>query len=302
MTPETTPPVGNRARPGIRTAIFVVLLGIAIGAIAYFLVSGGGKDDLGGASRFSAIHRFDTADFHSLAVAGDGRVLFGHHDGIKVSVDDGESWTDLLAEPGRDAMVLEFDPFDPERVYAAGHHVYLVSRDSGLSWTPVQTNLPSLDVHALAVSPSHEGRLHAYAVSEGLFVSEDYGESWTFASDVPIGTAAIAELPDGTLLLAATDQGILRSEDAGATWKPSREGIEIGAIFTLRAHPTGERVYAGTDRGVFLSVDQGLTWTPTELDDIWAIGIGIDPIDPLIVYAINTHGFLYTTIDGGLTW
>ncbi len=287
---------------GLRIAIYVVLLVGLTGAIGYLLTQGDSESDLDSASRFTAMHKFETADFHSLAVGADGRVLFGHHNGIQVSTDAGESWADLLAEPNRDAMVLAFDPFDPERVYMAGHEVYLVSDDAGSSWMEIETNLPSLDLHAFAASPVREGRTLAYSMGEGLFVSEDGGTTWAFLSEVPMGTAAVAELSNGTLLLAATDQGILRSDDGGETWTPSRDGIEMGAIFTLRAQPTGERVYAGTDHGVFVSADEGLTWSPTALDDIWAIGIGIDPSDARILYVINSHGFLYRSTDGGQVW
>jgi hypothetical protein len=273
-----------------------------IGAIAYFLMQSDNGGDLGGASRFSAIHRFETADYHSLAVDPDGRILFGHHNGVQVSADEGESWTDLVDQPTWDAMSLALDPFNPERVYLAGHNVYRVSEDSGSSWIEVETDLPSLDLHAFAASPNRKGRVYAYAMGQGLYVSDDAGQSWTLVSDVPMGTAAVAELPNGTLLLAATDQGILRSEDSGATWTPSRAGIDIGAIFTLRADSAGERIYAGTDHGVYVSIDDGETWKQTALDDIWAIGIGVDPTDPLELYVINSNGYLYRSGDGGQTW
>jgi photosystem II stability/assembly factor-like uncharacterized protein len=199
-------------------------------------------------------------------------------------------------------MSLALDPFNPERIYLAGHNVYRVSEDSGSSWDEVQTDLPSLDLHAFAASPNRQGRVYAYAMGQGLYVSDDAGRTWTLFSDVPMGTSAVIELPDNTLLLAATDQGILRSEDSGVAWDPSRTGIDIGAVFTIRADPAGGRIYAGTDHGVYVSTDGGETWTPTALNDIWGIGIGVDPTDPLRLYVINSNGLLYSSSDGGQTW
>ncbi len=220
-----------------------------------------------------------------------------------LSSDGGDTWDVLLEEPNWDAMTLAFSPFDPEHVYLAGHNVYVISEDAGASWNEAGAGLPGPDLHAFAVSPNDEGRLYAYSVGQGLYRSSDGGGVWDLVSaDVSLGTAALVELPDGSLLLAAADSGILRSEDGGKTWSASREGIDIGVIFTIRADPTGQYVYAGTDRGLFVSTDEGRSWEGTALDDVWATGIGVDPVNPLTVYVINSLGYLYRSDDGGETW
>jgi photosystem II stability/assembly factor-like uncharacterized protein len=220
-----------------------------------------------------------------------------------MSSDGGTTWSVLIDTPNWDAMSLAFDPFNPERIHLAGHNVYLLSEDAGISWNEVASDLPGLDLHAFAASPNHEGRMYAYALGQGLYVSNDGGRTWdSLSTDVPLGTTSIVELPDDSLLLASADSGILRSEDGGKIWSQSRDGIDIGVIFAIKADPTGQRVYAGTDRGVFVSTDEGRSWTGTALDDIWAIGIGVDPADPLKVYVINTLGYLYRSDDGGETW
>ena len=113
---------------------------------------------------------------------------------------------------------------------------------------------------------------------------------------------AIAELADGTLIIAATDKGLLRSEDRGQTWMPSRSGIDIGTIFTVKASAAGDRLYTGTDHGVYFSTDSGKSWKPTALDDVWAIGIGVDPADPRHLLVVNTNGELFASHDAGQTW
>ncbi len=288
---------------GIRMVGYALLFIVVITGTIYLLTRSNNGDESEEPSRFAAVHRFETGDFHSLAVDQDGSVLFGHHNGVQTSDDGGDTWSVLVETPNWDAMSLAFDPFDTERIYLAGHNVYLVSEDAGVSWNETGSDLPGLDLHAFAVSPNHEGRLYAYALGRGLYISNDGGRSWELLSvDIPLGTTSLAELPDDTLLLAAADSGILRSEDSGKTWSLSREGIDIGVIFTLRADPTGQRVYAGTDRGVFVSTDGGRSWTGTALDDIWATGIGVDPADPLKLYVINSLGYLYRSDDGGETW
>lgn len=284
-------------------AVYATLLIVAVAGVLYLLNRSDNGGESGEPSQFAAVHRFETADFHSLAVSPEGTVLFGHHNGVQMSSDGGDTWSVLVDTPNWDAMSLAFDPFDPERIHLAGHNVYLASQDAGISWDEVESDLPGLDLHAFAVSPNHEGRLFAYSLGNGLYISDDGGGGWELLSaDVPLGTTSLLELPDESLLLAAADSGLLRSEDGGKTWSQSRDGIDIGVIFAIKADPAGQRVYAGTDRGVFVSTDGGRSWAGTALDDIWAIGIGVDPADPLKVYVINSLGYLYRSDDGGETW
>lgn len=288
-------------------ALWAALLVGAVGVIAFVVLSSGNGGEQTGApaSKFPAIHRFDTADYHSLAFDPDqpGTVLFGHHGGVQMSRDGGETWGPVLDEPGRDAMNLVYDPFSPQTIYMAGHNVFMKSEDGGSTWAPVDSDLPSLDLHTFAASTTIQNRLYAVPAGSGLYASDDGGQTWALVSDdVPPGTAALAELPDGTLILAATDQGLLRSEDGGSTWAPSRSGIDIGTIFTVRASASGDKLYAGTDHGVYVSTNNGMSWTPSALDDVWAIAIGIDPGDPDHILVLNTEGRLFRSVDGGQTW
>lgn len=287
--------------------LYAAILAGGVGVIAFLVLSGGSGGDEPGApaSRFEPIHSFDTADYHSLAFSpvDDGVVLFGHHGGLQMSKDGGESWTTVVDQQNWDAMNTVYDPFSPDTIYVAGHEVFYRSDDGGKSWQVVDPDLPGLDLHAFAASAATEGRLYAYSVGYGLYRSEDGGSTWSLVTaEAPPGTNSILELPDGTLLLGATDQGILRSQDGGKTWTQSRTGIDVGAIFAVKGEPQGTRLYAGTDHGVYVSTDGGRTWTATPLDDTWIIAVGVDPSDPRTVLVVNRNGQLYRSQDGGLTW
>ncbi|MEO7667457.1 MAG: hypothetical protein ABIU97_10565 [Dehalococcoidia bacterium] len=291
---------------GMRMALWTVLFA-ATGVFIVFVVLSGGNSDEDGVpeSRFDPIHKFGTADYHSLAFnpTEENVVLFGHHGGVQMSQDAGENWETVIDEQGRDAMNLVYDPFSPETIFMAGHNVYYRSSDAGQSWQEVTTDLPGLDLHAFAASPAHEGRFYAFSAGYGLFQSDDAGSTWALAvPQAPQGTNSIVELPDGTLILGATDQGILRSDDGGATWTQSRNGIDVGAIYAVKGDPAGERLYAGTDYGVYVSTDGGSTWSKTSLDDTWVVAVGVAPNEPLSVLAINRNGQLYRSTDGGETW
>ncbi len=291
---------------GIRMALWALLLVGAVTVIAFVALSRGDGGDGGApASRFEPIHEFATADYHSLAFSPSepNVVLFGHHHGLQMSEDGGESWQEVVDQENWDAMNTVYDPFSPDTIYVAGHEVLYRSDDSGKSWEAVESDLPGLDLHAFAASPIKEGCLYTFAVGFGLYRSEDGGDNWTLlTADAPPGTNSILELPDDTILLGATDQGILRSEDGGKTWTPSRTGIDVSAIFAIKGDPEGTRLHAGTDHGVYVSTDGGGTWSTTVLDDTWVIAVGVDPSNPQIVLALNRNGQLYRSQDGGLTW
>jgi photosystem II stability/assembly factor-like uncharacterized protein len=290
----------------LQTASHFALLGVSIVILVGAACADGGGGDGGDfSSRFPSIHTFETDDYHSLAYSpnDDGVVLFGHHGGVQMSEDNGDSWSIVIDEPGRDAMNLVYDPFTLSTVYMAGHDVYYRSNDGGNTWSKVDSNLPGLDLHTFAASPKNDGRLYAVPVGYGLHVSDDGGLRWRLlSSDAPQGSNSIVELPDGGLLIGATDQGILRSEDGGGTWTQSRTGIEYGAIYTIRGDPMGKRLYVGTDHGVYTSGDGGKTWIATALDDTWIVAIGVDPSNPDIVLAVDRGGNLYRSNDGGKTW
>lgn len=256
-------------------------------------------------SQFQPIHAFGTADYHSLAFSPTdaGVVLFGHHGGIQMSRDSGARWDTVIEEQGRDAMNLVYDPLAPQSVYMAGHDVYYKSGDSGMTWQPVESNLPGKDLHAFAVSPAKEGRAYAYAVGYGLFRSEDGGVTWKLQDpSAPQGTNSILVLMDGTLIIGATDQGILRSDDGGITWAQARDGIDVGAIYAIKGNPDGSRLYAGTDNGLYSSTDGGQTWTATAMDNNWVVAIGVNPMDPDEVLVIDRNGELFRSRDAGQTW
>lgn len=299
--PKKTKTVWRRTW-GLRMVLYSALFLTGAGIIAFVLLASRGASD-GRPSRFEPIHRFDTADYHSLALdpTQPRLVLFGHHGGVQMSRDGGDSWETVIAEEGRDAMNLVYDPFSPATIYMAGHEVYYRSDNGGETWQPVESNLPGLDLHAFIASPTEEGRLYAFAVGYGLFRSDDGGESWELLSG-DVQAASIVELPDETLLVAAGDAGILRSDDSGKTWASSGAGLEAGVAFTVRGDPDGRRLYAGTDRGLLVSTDGGRTWTPTSLDDTTALVVGVNPTDPIEVLVVNLDGQLYRSTDGGATW
>jgi hypothetical protein len=128
------------------------------------------------------------------------------------------------------------------------------STDGGRTWTAIVDGLPTLQVPALAVSPSFTADHTLFAgCAEGLFRSDDSGESWTPAgaelqgTDVRIIALSASYPHDPTLFVVTGDNRLLRSIDDGATWQPTPKQIEKEEIVSVVCSPG-----FGEDRTLFI--------------------------------------------------
>lgn len=292
----------EQAAPAGRRLAF---LGVVVLVVALALLGASrlmADDDT--AAPASALYRFQTEDFHSLAFdpVDAGTIYFGHHGGLMVSQDSGVTWQESTLR-GVDAMQLAF-PASGQQRYASGHDVFYVSADGGTTWQPRQTNLPGLDLHAFAGSPSDPNRLYTIPLDLGLYTSADGGMSWQAATLPPIPETqptpiAVAPNDPRTVLLARYGQ-IATSRDAGMTWtsEPGPPGI-ITALAV--AADDRQTVYAGTNQGVYRQTADGWEALPIEPDRA-AVAIATSPTERGRIAVLDQRGNFYLSDDGGATW
>ena len=149
------------------------------------------------------------------------------------------------------------------------------------AWDIVARGLGRWAVPELAVSPDGPNKVFAGTRGDGVWLSEDFGESWT---------------------------------------KPcyGKRGPGKVRCVTIDPHDP-RRIYAGTEPiDVFMSEDEGSSWD--RLDAVWDIpfvatipypvatvephvrDIAVDPTDPDILYAALQVGFIVKSTDGGSSW
>jgi photosystem II stability/assembly factor-like uncharacterized protein len=138
----------------------------------------------------------------------------------------------------------------------------------------------------------------------GLYVSEDFGETWAPLSLVTgIRAVLLSRWPtaDPTVFVG-TGEGLLRSRDGGRTFEPT--ALPAGEVHRL-AWP-GPALVVACDRGVLVTKNEGTQFEGP--------GPGLPPgpvraialssffsVDP-VMFAAPASGGVYRSSDGGATW
>jgi photosystem II stability/assembly factor-like uncharacterized protein len=188
---------------------------------------------------------------------------------------------------------------DGGATWAAGHNA-LARSDDGETWQDVRpAGLPHLDIHGFAVDPRDPDTLWAALAGQGLYRSEDAGESFALVSrKVGPGVMALAVTPDGRILAGDMQQGLFVSNDDGKSWKMTLRAGLMG----LAVNPAQPNVVIATGLGIVRSADGGQTW-----DQVMPLEQGAGPVawaatEPQTAYVVGFDKTLYKTTDGGQTW
>jgi photosystem II stability/assembly factor-like uncharacterized protein len=143
-----------------------------------------------------------------------------------------------------------------------------VSRDAGATWAEVSDAVPGLPtdawINGLEASRVAAGRVYLAAnnyrnddYANYLYVSEDYGESWTdLTGDLPVERAVrtVREDPrNPEALYLGTEFGAFFSVDRGGHWSQLALGMPTAAFNDLVVHPRDNDLIFGTHgRGIWI--------------------------------------------------
>jgi len=147
-----------------------------------------------------------------------------------VSRDMGESWA--LVEKGMpldsDIFSMAIRPDDPSVVFASACSGVYRSNDGVQSWTRLRVRPDQFTIRAqiIHLDPTNFSKIYT-GTTEGLYVSENDGRSWTLltSKDITVNAVQVDPSNNRRILLGTEYQGVMRSEDGGKTWLPSNNGF-----------------------------------------------------------------------------
>ena len=223
----------------------------------------------------------------------DGRIVYaGTTRSISKSTNGGSSWS-VVFNPERTSLVtstITIDPKNTNIIYAGSLQGSIVkSINSGLSWTVLNTQLPSTAIRSIQIDPE-TNTIFAAAEKGGILKSVDGGASWMFANvglatgdrDADARDLAIGPTGSGILYMATID-ALYKSLNGGIDW--IRTSGRMPNPWKLVIDPYyGKLICSLLDRRMFSSLDGGLTWsemTP-ELPVPYISTLAVNPKDGTI--------------------
>lgn len=253
---------------------------------------------------------------------------------------------DVGGEGAQHNHSLAWSVSDTSRVYSAGDvHQVRRSDDGGRTWlSPTNVGLPVTFTYSLAVDPVDPDIAFVHADAgpdyttedlEGIYRTEDAGESWTrvlpidgWSSDgrgqshrliaYDPRPSTITETGAQTWYVAVDSEGgnsrsfLYRSSDGGLTWQRlanlASAGITNARTMVLApawGRPDDLVIYLATSSGLWISTDSGSSFQQSPATGIEArsfADVAVDPNDSRTVYLSVTDGLSHRSSDGGRTF
>jgi len=231
----------------------------------------------------------------SIAEDQDGTLYTATNNGIRISHDQGKTWTTELT--GKLITLVNTNQKNHNIVYAALNNQIWFSKNDGQQW------------RTLAVIPDDDAKITAlYANGQDLVIGTNTSKIYTTTDDFKtpvkiITTPLTSETQtlygrkyDKNIYLGSSNN-LFYSMDQGLTWRPLPSQALDNFVFSIYAN--GKRFYVAEDSQLLNSKDNGHTWAALPSTKSWWINQITGANNQL--FAIH-QGILSETVDQGITW
>ena len=234
----------------------------------------------------------DPKDANTVYVAAVGDITPSDYRGIYKTTDGGKSWRKVFYKDDRHSPTeLCFDPNNTRVIYAVIRRipeprqekpieekspqepqvdtVIIKSSDGGETWVPTgEKGLPPARRGriGLAVAPGLGGKRVFSLMRQGLFRSDDAGETWQQITQDPrvLGDDYFGRVysdPKNPEVVYVMQTSTYKSTDGGRTfaaWKGTPSGEDDHVLWIAPEDTT--RIIMGTDQGAVITLDGGKIW------------------------------------------
>lgn len=183
-------------------------------------------------------------------------------------------------------------------IYAANDTFYK-STNNGFDWIKINVGTASNKVKTIA----DFGNNIYIGTTEGVFLSEDFGENWISINNGLTGQSIIHITINinGFLYVATGSNGIYRSTDNGENWNTVNNGLGNYYMKTL-THNSSGTLFAGNYVGFYKSTDYGENWIPSGTGlTARPNALGVNSNDHLFAVC-GTNGGAFRSTDNGDNW
>ena len=243
-------------------------------------------------------------------------------DGLYKSVNNGQNWEKMFDRNrilADNAIIFDVaqDPRDVNTMYVVSfqnkYGVFLKSTDGGMSFTQTYiSQLENYPVETIALHPSFGNILYIGTGQGGVFMSEDFGETWKVVTWLtgPVADLVINPNNPSEMYAVVRNRGLFRSTDGGRAWKEfSRELSRISPynnVIMFAMDPGNTNVlYLALANGLVRSENKGSTWEFVKIlippNALPVDSIAIDPKNSRRIY-VGVSSLLYQSLDGGTNW
>ncbi|MCS7060810.1 MAG: hypothetical protein RMN25_06545 [Anaerolineae bacterium] len=201
------------------------------------------------------------------------------------------------------ARAVAFDPQSRHLYAGVLTQGVFRSSDGGVTWSPLNHNLPSIRIQTLHIGP--EGNLFA-GTDSGIFWLPARGMEWSAPRVAPVSRHVLALAVDqntGQVYAGTAGGGVFRSQDSGLSWQPVSIGLGDGLVQSLTIDRGSGMIYAATSTGVYRARLDQIHWQPAgvELSGVDVASVVAD-VRSGYVFALTERGDVFRSIDQGASW
>jgi len=242
--------------------------------------------------------------------------------GYYISKDGGKSWAmiDLFSH----AFVSEFDPVDPNVIYAGSDNLYK-SKDLGKTWenicsentrgkdNPLELIIDPDNTNNLYMAAGNREVIYLARSLNSFIVSKDGGSTWKkITSSIPRGEKLFGFVLDKNspverrAMYLGTSRGVFKSEDGGNSFSSHNQGLSKPELISFSGGSdirNGKTIlYACVENdGIYKSEDGAQTWVLTDAPESEKYIISACDNYPYVAYT-GLKDEIYKTQDSGVTW